>query len=109
MNAVRLVLRLRPGGLLHMGPPCSSFVFMNSNKCKRKASNNYKGDEEYGPVIVGNLIASITALLLLLAHQREVEPCVENPPHSTIWRFPPVQEVLQALHMSQIALRPYMR
>ena len=34
-RVLRLVLRLRSGALLIMGPPCSSFVMLNAKACKR--------------------------------------------------------------------------
>ena len=35
MNAVRLVLSLKIGGLLWLAPVCSSFVWLSSSVCKR--------------------------------------------------------------------------
>ena len=102
LRALNLVMRLRPGGLLAMAPPCSSFVYMNSSKCKRTAANHYRGDENYKPVAVGNLIAEIAAFFLLLAHVRRVEACVENPPPSHMWQFPVMKEVIYSLRMSAV-------
>ena len=48
-RALRLVSRLRLGGLLWVAPLCCSFVFPNSAKCNRKASN-FGGDTSYLPV-----------------------------------------------------------
>ena len=94
MRALRLVLRLRRGGLLVMGPPCSSFVMLNTVNCKRNSANNYRGDEGYQPVQLGNLLATATAFLMTLAAVRHVEVVVENPPGSTIWKFPQLKRVL---------------
>lgn len=96
MRAVRLVLRLKKGGLLVMGPPCSSFVMLNAVNCKRKLANNYRGDEAYPPVQLGNLLATVTAFLMTVACLRGVEVVVENPPGSTIWNFPELRQVLDA-------------
>jgi len=93
MQALRLVLRLKRGGLLVMGPPCSSFVMLNSAKCKRKSTNNYRGDETYAPVQLGNLLATAAAFLMTVACLRQVE-VVENTPGSTIWKFPELKQVL---------------
>ena len=76
MRALRLVLRLKRGGLLVMGPPCSSFVMLNSAKCKRKSANNYWGDETFAPVQLGNLLATAAAFLMTVACLREVEVVV---------------------------------
>ena len=48
-SAVRCVLSMREGALLWMGPVCSSFVFMNSSRCKRTLDNPL-GDVDYKPV-----------------------------------------------------------
>ena len=94
MHALELVKRLKRGGLLVMGPPCSSFVMLNAAKCKRKAHNNYQGDLSYPRVQMGNLLATAAAFLMTVAYMRGVEVIFENPPCSTIWKFPVVKQVL---------------
>ena len=39
MHAVCLVLALRKGGLLWMGPPCGNFIWMSRSSTKRTISN----------------------------------------------------------------------
>ena len=70
-KALRLVLRLRAGGLLWMAPLCSSFVFPNSGKCKRNASN-FGGDTSYLPVEQGNYMAMVAMFFALVALCRDV-------------------------------------
>ena len=94
-RVLRLVLRLRIGGLLTMGPPCSSFVMLNAKNCQRKEWNDFRGDEGYKPVQVGNLLATASAFLMVLAHLRGVHVAIENPPGSTIWKFSPLTEALE--------------
>ena len=77
-----------------MGPPCSSFVMLNAVNCKRKPANNYRADEGDQPVQSGNLLATTTAFLMTLAAVRHVEVVAENPPGSTIWKFPELKRVL---------------
>ena len=97
MRALRLVLRLKRGCLLVMGPPCSSFVMLNAVNCKRKHSNNYKGDEVYLPVCFGNLLATAAALLMSVGSVRQVQVVVEKKtPASKIWKFPDLRQVLDA-------------
>ena len=86
LKALGLVLRLRPAGLLWMGPLCSSFVFPDSSHCKRKASN-FDGDTTYPPVSQGNLMAVIAAFLVQVALARGVHAAIENPAGSTFWSF----------------------
>lgn len=94
MRALGMVKRLRAGGLLVMGPPCSSFVMMNAVKCRRNAQNNYQGDSSYPPVQLGNLLATAAAFLMTVACMRDVEVVFENPPSSFMWKFPIVKQVL---------------
>ena len=94
-RVLRLVLRLRSGGLLIMGPPCSSFVMLNAKNCKRNLMNDFRGDEGYKPVQVGNLLATVSAFLMVLAYMRGVHVVIENPPGSTIWKFSPMKEGIQ--------------
>jgi len=93
MSAVHCVLAIRTGGLLWMAPVCSSFVFMNSSKCKRRVGN-WMGDVNYKPVAEGNLHATVAAFLFALARLRGVSPVLENPSGSVIFRFPVLQLVL---------------
>ena len=91
-SAARCVLSMREGALLWMGPVCSSFVFMNSSRCKRTLDNPL-GDVDYKPVAEGNLHASVAAFLYALACLRSILPIVENPVGSLIFRFPALQLV----------------
>lgn len=84
--AVSLVLRLREGGLLALGPDCSSFTFPNSSRHKR-TSHNAVGDLSYFPVSVGNLMAVIAVFLCQLALARKAHFALENPSDSQFFRF----------------------
>lgn len=86
MKAIMLALRLCEGGLLAMGPDCSSFTFPNSSRHKRKASAEC-GDPQYSPVTLGNLMAVIALFLCQLAVARRAHVSLENPPDSYIFRF----------------------
>ena len=62
-----------------MGPPCSSFVMLSAVNCNRKHSNNYKGDEVYLPVCLGNLLATAVTCLMTVGSVRQVQVVVEKP------------------------------
>ena len=110
--ATSLVLRLREGGLLALGPDCSSFTFPNSSRHKRNL-NDVLGDLSYLPVSIGNLMAVIAVFLCQLAIVRRVHFALENPGDSQFFRF--IEEVFpswvswRSLHLfSQSVLRcPY--
>ena len=84
LRAVRLVLRLAPGGLLVLAPVCSSMGFANSSRCRRSHSNP-RGDTTYQSVRNGNAMALTCEFLLTLACQRGVRVVIENPPNSWLW------------------------
>ena len=77
-KAIMLVLRLREGGLLALGPDGTSFTFPNSSRHKRKAGLEV-GDLNYEPVNVGNLMAVIALFLCQLALACRVHFALENP------------------------------
>ena len=97
LHAVRLVCRLRPGGLLWLAPVCSSWVFWNVSRTKRCKRNGFAGNAEYEPVKLGNLMAEACAFLIELAVHRGVEVGVENPPGSWIWKFLPFSQTVNSL------------
>jgi hypothetical protein len=61
-----------------MGSPCSSFVMLNAVNCKRTHSNNYKRDETYLAVCLGNLLATAAALLMTVGSVRQAQVVVDN-------------------------------
>ena len=97
MAAVTLVMRLSPGGLLAMGPTCSSFVFANSANNQRKEDNSWTGNPEYQQCQVGNLEAQAAWFFFCLAAARGVEAFIENPTGSTIFKYIRCREGLQHL------------
>jgi len=96
-RALRAVQRLRRGGLLVMGPTCSSFVFMNSSKCKRSSTNDFEGDTSYEQVHAGNLQADVAGFIFLYAFCRGVIPVLENPPASNMWNHGVVKLIPEAV------------
>lgn len=52
--ALRMVLRLVPGGVLSMGPPCGSFVWVNLATSGRSESNPYGNALPH--VVIGSML-----------------------------------------------------
>ena len=63
-----------------MGPPCSSFVWMNSSACKRNAVDDSKGDVSYERVHDGNVQAEVAVFMFVYALHRHVVPVLEREP-----------------------------
>ena len=97
LNAVRIVLRLRAGGLLWMAPVCSSFLFLNLKNTQRRRASGYMGNSAYLPVKEGNAMARTAAFLMALAKARAVEAVLENPACSLMFKYTPVRRALKAM------------
>jgi hypothetical protein len=87
-NAMRLVLRIKVGGLLWMAPVCKSWNgFLNISRTRRRKGNQYRGRQAYQPVVDGNRMASIAMLFFIVAWARGVYPVIENPANSLMWSY----------------------
>ncbi|CAE7834952.1 unnamed protein product [Symbiodinium sp. CCMP2592] len=107
------VLTVREKGLVWMGPPCSSWVFLNQRNCKRNAHNR-GGDGTYKPVADGNTFARIAAFIFALCSIRNVFVVIEQPKGSQMWFYDPVQLVLNHFQCTWVTMarcrfdrRPY--
>lgn len=78
-----------------MAPTCSSFVFANSSRTGRSASN-YEGDLEYPATQSGNVQAQVAIFLFTLATLRKASAVMENPAGSMIFNYEPVRAGLAA-------------
>ena len=85
-GALRLVMRLKPGGLLAMAPDCSSFGFGPSSLSGRK-KGFFEGDTSQNFARRGNLQANVAAFFLHLAVARRVEAFLENPSGSMMFSY----------------------
>ncbi|CAK8993448.1 unnamed protein product [Durusdinium trenchii] len=96
LRAILNVLRCVPDGVLVMGPPCGSFVFMNLGTSRRSEHRPY-GDESLPHVEMGSLLCSRALLLLLLATVRGVYTVLEQPGTSTMRYYPDLKAVAAAI------------
>lgn len=92
-NALKLVMRLKEGGLCWMAVVCSSFVFANISRHQRSPANPY-GDLEYEPVHNGNAMADIACLFLEICMARGIFAVIENPAGSQLFAYPRLEELL---------------
>jgi hypothetical protein len=101
LHAVSLVLQVVPGGLVWMAPVCSSFVWLSASISQRSKENDFRGNQTVKSVIDGNLGADIAAFLFALAWSRGVHAAIENPPGSTVWKYPAVRALTD--HLPRLA------
>lgn len=98
MKALKLVMRLKPRGLLWQGVQCSSFVFADSSNCKRKRGQ-VQGDLSYQPVVDGNAMANTAAFFMALCVLRGVQVVLENPAGSQLFEYVrPTTDLIKGLH-----------
>ena len=86
-NALSLVLRLRPSGLLWLAPMCNSFSWLCLKTTQRKHANANASDRARAEVQRGNLGAQASAFLLTVAWCFGVSVVFENPVGSRIWPY----------------------
>ena len=86
MIAIQKVLRVRRGGLLWLGVPCSTFCWMAKSSHQRSSNCPLGRDSE--AVRLGNLLSCRAVLLLLIAAARGVYWFVEQPALSALEYFP---------------------
>ncbi|CAE7720392.1 unnamed protein product, partial [Symbiodinium sp. CCMP2456] len=91
-RAMSLVLRLKAGGLLFAGLPCNSFAFMSAGSHQRTPDNPMGANHPF--VITGNLLASRSCLLFLVALIRSTCWALENPARSRVPLFPYMEKMM---------------
>ena len=85
-NALQNVCRVKKGGFMPAGPPCSLFVWMSSSIHKR-TPDNPEGNDEDLRVYASNLVAFNTLVLLVVAAVRGVYMMVEQPMTTYMFRL----------------------
>ena len=90
--AVELVLRVKEGGMIHLAPPCSTFVWVNRGTSGRSRERP-EGRTQIKGVALANLIAVRCVLLVLLAMARKVHWILEQPSSSVMALQPRFKEL----------------
>ena len=90
---LRLLLRVRPLGLLYAGLPCDSMGFMSSSVHQRSALDPWGAPRVF--VFLGNLLSCRLSILVLVGIARGVTWMLENPLRTAVDYLPPIQWLLQ--------------
>ena len=102
LATLRLLARIRPGGLFWAAPPCSSWVFLNMGTSGRR-NHQAAGEWQTRPKIkCQNALAARVAALCFLASARDVWWIVEQPSSSLMFRYLPWACVAEGLRPSFI-------
>lgn len=83
MTAAQYTLRLKRGGCLFGGVPCSAHVWISSGSTK-KSKANPRGDVSFPPTKQGNLLCTRFVLLTMICLCREVFWGGEQPATSVL-------------------------
>ena len=87
VRAVEATLSIREGGVLWLGVPCSTFVWMSRSTYRRTAASPF-GRLSNKTVVEANMLLLRSILLGLLATTRRVYICFEQPLSSTLRHIP---------------------
>ncbi|CAL1143015.1 unnamed protein product [Cladocopium goreaui] len=85
----------KPGALCWLGLPCSSFVILCRSVSLRSIDNSWLGNESARFVLEGNVLADLSALLLLLAVLLDLHDGLEQPLNSVAPESGSLAAVLQ--------------
>ena len=86
MRSLLHTLRVKQEGLLTIGHPCSSFVWVNRATSKRSDANP-EGNTDLDYVVEANCMAMLSSFLCLVALARAVFFEVEQPHSSKLFKL----------------------
>lgn len=102
--AISIILRLKPSGLLWLGPPCKNWVFLSSPQHKRKRDNFFLGDvASNSNTAEANSLLYTVAGLIRLAVALGVHYIIEQPIDSRMLDTMCMMKVRRMTHASQIS------
>lgn len=91
--AVQIALDLKPGGLMWLAPPCSTWAWMSRATTGRHVQ--VVGDVTSPPVVRSNALTERLALLLEILHLKNCRYVIEQPCSSCLWDYPALRDVLR--------------
>ena len=94
IGAVVTILCIRRGALVHLATVCTSFNFMNSGTHQRSIAFPLGWRQDLSYVDLGNILASRSAVLALLAWAFGGFPVLEQPLRSIMTALPSWQSVV---------------
>jgi len=100
-NLLQLGLRIKPGGVIVAGPPCSLFIFLSSS-IHRRSPHRPWGNQEYRSVRLSNCIVRNMTTFLQLMSARHVHWVIEQPFGSQMFRLPPLRRLMREVDAVQV-------
>ncbi len=93
LAALRVALSIKPGGLLWLAPPCSSWVFLTRHSSGRDLC--VEGDMTQASIVAQNALVERCCFLMEVASARGCSWIVEQPASSVLWDYPAMRRVLR--------------
>ncbi len=93
LQAVRIACSIRPGGVLWMAPPCSSWVWIHWGTTGRHFAAT--GDTTCPEVVQQNALAERVVLLMEILRARGAHYINEQPASSKLWEYPAMEACLR--------------
>jgi hypothetical protein len=97
-EVVKMVGRVKPGGLLWISPDCSSFCGLCVAQTERSLQNP-SGNLSRNCVKNGNFMAMVSMMLFVLGWMLGACPVLENPAGNWIWKLPAVRQVFEHIEI----------
>ena len=98
---VKMVGRVKPGGLLWISPDCSSFCGLCVAQTERSLQNP-SGNLSRNCVKNGNFMAMVSMMLFVLGWMLGACPVLENPAGNWIWKLPAVRQVFEHIEFGML-------
>ena len=95
VQLVSYIITLVPGGLLWLGPPCNTWIWMSQSVYNRNAQNKWGGDPANQTAKEANAMGYLVAGFMRLATWLGVQFCVEQPSSSRLEHFPPFHKAVR--------------
>lgn len=92
--AVQLLRRCKPGSVIWLGPPCSTWVFMSRSTTGRRASTPLGSSRRAHEA---NTLVERMCAILYFAHSQGLSFIIEQPSSSLMNRHPVFQRLLELL------------
>ncbi len=93
LTALQTALDLKPGGIMWLAPPCSTWVWLARHTYGRHLA--VQGDFTQPKVLQNNALVERVVLLLEVVTARRAFWLVEQPTSSVLWHYPAMQGCLQ--------------
>ena len=96
-TALLLLLNIACGGIAWFAPVCSSWIWLALGSTKRRAENQWLGNQGREEVVMGNLMNVRIATMIRIAHFRGVKWFIEQPLRTYFFETPIMRETLRTI------------